>query len=245
MSDLTSQALRELADHQALDIDAITLREAADRIEALEAENAEYARFWGQNLVPALAARDAMIAEALAALDPPRPNDPSEHADYVEGLEDGAAIKSERIRAILSRVPQGAAEQGDVETSAPVFYTSDGRVKPVDEPSDADLGAFDGAEAQFGPTIAAEPWTDPEPWVTPSGRVAHPLPGTWYASRPRSKAEFDADPDWADPTPWFRWCDSEMPDAPSWERYADKGNGTEFKPRVRSAFDAQNGAVRG
>lgn len=50
---------------------------------------------------------------------------------------------------------------------------------------------------------------------------------------------------WKDPAPWFRWCDSEMPGAPSWERYASEGNGTTYKPRSRAEFDAQNGAIRG
>lgn len=39
------------------------------------------------------------------------------------------------------------------------------------------------------------------------------------------------DPKPLDPTPWFRWCDSEMPGAPAFERYARQSNGTEFKPR--------------
>lgn len=56
---------------------------------------------------------------------------------------------------------------------------------------------------------------------------------------------FEAEQQWSDPAPWFRWCDSEMPDAPAWERYASKSAGTEYKPRPRSVYDAQNGATRG
>lgn len=53
------------------------------------------------------------------------------------------------------------------------------------------------------------------------------------------KAEF------IDPNPWYRTVDSEMPDAPSWERYATESNHTEFKPRTLEEYEAEGGAVRG
>jgi len=52
------------------------------------------------------------------------------------------------------------------------------------------------------------------------------------------------DSTFVDPDPWFRYCDSEMPGAPSWERYATESNGTEYRPRTKAEWSRQNGAVR-
>lgn len=227
-----------------VDLDEIDplMTEAADRIEALEAERDSFERLWKRldassekhfgNLIEdrieavealesALAARDAVITEALAALDPPRLNDPSEHADYSEGLEDGAAIKSDRLRAILSRVPQGAAEpkrgienllaQHGVE--APKFLAAVRRVAPLgympalstiqqlDEwqaelTNDEEIALYAQIESAFlAPGATADKVTDAAvAWI--NGRAASRPLGERVITREVAFCAEDGLPDW-------------------------------------------------
>jgi hypothetical protein len=144
------------------------MREAADRIEALEAQlDGSLPNVAARDLADALAARDAVIAEALKV-------DVGPNLDWPDVVGE--------IHAILSRVPQGAAEPS--MTFSPQAFAR---------------------AAGVGPT---EPWTDPKPWLNGHGsRLADngvpPRPSNdmegWQCSQcirhevPRSREQYAAE----------------------------------------------------
>jgi hypothetical protein len=179
--DLTTR-LREASTEDRAEVDAL-MREAAARIEALEASLAG-AKGAIRDQISATKIREnerdaalAVIAEALAWFN-------KSTREYDSPLE-------RKVRDILSRVPQGAAEPSDESLDCGALG-EDGRgyTERCELPK--------GHEGKHDWWNMPEPWTDPKPWVNTDGHrfadrsTARDWAPFWRHD-PRSREQYDAE----------------------------------------------------
>lgn len=82
-------------------------------------------------------------------------------------------------------------------------------------------------------TVLGMTTSDPKPWADGMSNALDRLAGA-----------VTRDPK-LDPLPWFRWCDSEIAGAPPFERYAKRGNHTEFDPRPEFSQNPADYGIEG